>query len=84
MQGHTLSNYLVIQIFFKYINIVLLMMILFISIFVKKYFKMIFVNYHLWINNAWNYYTVQIFIMHLLFTVIILNKKNQFLNFKRT
>lgn len=41
MQGHTLSNYLVIQIFFKYINIVLLMMILFISIFVKKYFKMI-------------------------------------------
>lgn len=41
MQGHTLSNYLVIQIFFKYINIVLLMMILFISIFVKTYFKMI-------------------------------------------
>lgn len=40
MQGHTLSNYLVIQILFKYINIVL-MMILFISIFVKKYFKMI-------------------------------------------
>lgn len=41
MQGHTLSNYLVIKIFFKCINIVLLMMILFISIFVKKYFKMI-------------------------------------------
>lgn len=41
MQGHTLSKYLVIQIFFKYINIVLLMMILFIAIFVKKYFKMI-------------------------------------------
>lgn len=46
--------------------------------FCQEIFQNDFVNYHLWINNPWNYYTVQIFIMHLLFTVIILNKKTSF------
>lgn len=47
MQGHTLSNYLVIQIFFKYINIVLLMMILLNFNFCQEIFQNDFVNYHL-------------------------------------